>query len=520
MKVVTAHTMQELDKQAINECGISGLRLMENAGLGCIKEIVAEFGSKGRCFVMAGKGNNGGDGFVIARLLSLEGWDVKVIIMAERGQIAGDAEINLQKLPPTMIDYCTREGDLSARYMEKIFQADIIVDALFGTGLCSNVTGNYLEAIDLINASGRPVIAVDIPSGVHATNGRVLGGAVRAFKTITFAAAKLGHILYPGADLTGRLVVVDIGIPAKLVGAAPGYNFINEAAVYPLLRHRGREAHKGDFGHCLIIAGSAGKTGAAALAANSAVRAGSGMVTLAAAESIHSILELKTTEAMTFPLPDSGNGYLTDSAIPAIKKLLVGMDAVAVGPGLGRHSGTDYLVQYLTETVTSSLVIDADGLNALAENKAVLKRIKSKQVILTPHPGEMSRLLGTSIPDVEAIRISVSQEFARNNDIYLVLKGARTIIASPTGAVAINGSGNPGMASGGMGDVLTGIIVSLLGQGYTAWDACCLGVYLHGFAADMVAEEKGEVGINASDVIEKLPYAYNRLLKNTSLSNL
>lgn len=520
MRVVTAHTMQEIDKQAIQEYGIPGLQLMEAAGRSCVEEIIAEFGLKGRCVVMAGKGNNGGDGYVIARLLSQKGWGVKVIILADREQINGDAGLNLERLDGVVINYCTHEGQLSALHMEEIFQADVIVDALLGTGLRSNVKGVYLEAIDLMNASGRPVVAVDIPSGIHGTTGRVLGDAVRAYITVTFAFAKLGHVLYPGAEHTGRLVVADVGIPAALMETASGYDFLNTDTMRPMLRRRDRQAHKGHYGHCLILAGSTGMTGSAALAANSAVRAGSGLVTLGVAESIHHILELKTTEAMTTPLPDSGSGHLTNSAFPAIEKLLVGKDAVAIGPGFGRRPGTYALVQNLVETVSLPLVIDADGLNALAEDITVLKRKKSKQVILTPHPGEMSRLLGTSIPDVEAIRISVAQEFARSNGVYLVLKGARTIIASPTGTAAINGSGNPGMATGGMGDVLTGIIVSLLGQGYGAWDACRLGVFLHGFAADMVAEEMGEIGINASDVLEKLPYAYNKLLKNTLLSNL
>jgi NAD(P)H-hydrate epimerase len=231
------------------------------------------------------------------------------------------------------------------------------------------------------------------------------------------------------------------------------------------------------------------------------------------AESIHAILEMKTTEVMTFPLPDAGNGYLTGSAAPDIEKLLVGKDAIAIGPGLDRHPGTSALVQHLVETVELPLVIDADGLNALAEDITVLHRKTSKQLVLTPHPGEMSRLVGTSIADVEAARISVAQEFARNFGVFVVLKGARTVIASPTGEAAINGSGNPGMASGGMGDVLTGIIVSLLGQGYSVWDACRLGVFLHGYAADMVAAEKGEIGLNATDVIEKMPYACNTLLR-------
>ncbi|MDD2582828.1 MAG: NAD(P)H-hydrate dehydratase [Desulfuromonadaceae bacterium] len=517
MKVVTVHTMQELDRQAISECDISGLQLMENAGRSCVEEIITGFGPGGRCIVMAGKGNNGGDGYVIARLLRQKGWDVKVIIMAAREEITGDAAINLDRLPGSIVNYCTSEGELSALHREDLFRADVIVDALLGTGLSSNVSGIYLEAVELMNSSGRPVVSVDIPSGIHGTNGRVLGDAVRASLTVTFAFAKLGHVLYPGAEYTGRLVVADIGIPAKLMEAAPGYDFLNEAALHPMLHRRDRQAHKGKFGHCLIIAGSTGKTGAAALAANSAVRAGSGMVTVATAASLHTILEIKTTEAMTSPLPDFGNGYLTDNAFPAVKKLLAGRDAVAIGPGLGCYQGTHALIKNMVETVTSPLVIDADGLNALAEDVTILNLKKSNQVILTPHPGEMSRLVGTSISDVEAIRISVSQEFAGKYGVYLILKGARTIIASPAGTVAINGSGNPGMASGGMGDVLTGIIVSLLGKGCAAWDACCMGVFLHGFAADMVAEDKGEMGITASDVIEKLPYAYKRLLENKRL---
>ncbi len=513
MRVISAETMQEIDRQAIMEYGIPGLQLMESAGHSCVEEIIAGFGAFRRCVVMAGKGNNGGDGYVIARLLGAKGWRVKVIILADREQISGDAATNLEMLSNSVVHYSAGEGQLSAQYGKDILQADVIVDALFGTGLRSTVSGTYLEAIELMNTSGRPIVAVDIPSGIDGSTGLVLGGAVRANTTVTFAFAKLGHVLYPGAEYTGRLVVADIGIPLPLMETASGSDFLNEDTVRPLLQRRGRQAHKGHFGHCLIIAGSTGKTGAAALSANSAVRAGSGLVTLAAAERIHHILEMKTTEVMTVPLPDAGRGYLTESAFPDIETLCVGKDAVAIGPGLDRRQGTSALVQKLVEMVDLPLVIDADGLNALAEDITVLKRKRSNQVILTPHPGEMSRLTGTSVADVESARISTALEFARSYDVFVVLKGARTIIASPTGEVAINGSGNPGMATGGMGDVLTGIIVSLLGQGYSAWDTCRLGVFLHGYAADMVADEKGEIGLNATDVLEKLPYSCNTLLR-------
>ena len=517
MKVISAETMQDIDRQAIVDYGIPGLQLMESAGCCCVEEIITEFGACRRCVVMAGKGNNGGDGYVIARLLGTKGWRVKVIILAEREQISGDAATNLDMLLDSVVNYCPEDGQLSAQHGKDILQADVIVDALFGTGLRTTVSGIYCEAIELMNASGRPIIAVDIPSGIHGTTGLVLGVAVRAYRTVSFACAKLSHVLYPGADYTGRLVVADIGIPLQLVETAAGFDFLNEETVQPLLQRRDRQAHKGNFGHCLIIAGSTGKTGAAALSANSAVRAGSGLVTLGVAESIHHILEMKTTEVMTFPLPDAEKGYLAGSAFPDIERLCIGKDAIAIGPGLDRRPGTSALVQKLVETVDLPLVIDADGLNALAEDITVFKRKKSHQMILTPHPGEMSRLTGASVADIEAARIAAAQDLARSHDVFVVLKGARTIIASPSGEVAINGSGNPGMASGGMGDVLTGIIVSLLGQGYAAWDACRLGVFLHGYAADMVADDKGEIGFNATDVLEKLPYACNKLISYPSV---
>ena len=514
MKIVTAQSMQKLDKQTIEEFGIPGLTLMENAGRSCTDAIIEVFGAQGQAVVIAGSGNNGGDGYVIARLLRQAGWNVQVVVMADRGQIKGDAAANLAKLSGESISYCHLAGQLSALHTDAIARADVIVDAIFGTGLRNEVAGHYREAIGIINNSGRPVVAVDIPSGIHGTTGQVLGDAVRATITVTFACAKQGHVFYPGAEYTNRLIVADIGIPSQLTDEAPGCEVLDADVIRPLLRRRDRQSHKGHFGHCLIIAGSTGKTGAAALSANSAMRAGSGLVTLAVAESLHAILEVKTTEVMTTPLPDASGGYVTGSAFPAIEKLLAAKDALALGPGLGRHPGTTDLVQAIVESASLPMIIDADGLNAVAEDTAVLLRKKSADVILTPHPGEMARLLGRSVPDIEADRIDVAREFAGRFGVFLILKGARTIIASPDGKTAVNSSGNPGMASGGMGDVLTGIIVSLLGQRYSAWDACRIGVYLHGCAADLVAEEKGEAGICAGDVQEMLPYAWNRLMSS------
>lgn len=296
---------------------------------------------------------------------------------------------------------------------------------------------------------------------------------------------------------------------------AAGYDYLDEASVAPLLAPRDRQAHKGTFGHCLVIAGSTGKSGAAALAANTAVRSGAGLVTLACPATINPILELKTTEAMTAPLPDNANGQLSDAALPLLGQLLVDKEAVALGPGIGRQPETSTLAQRLIETITLPLVIDADGLNALADDITVLQRTASPSVVLTPHPGEMARLLGTALPEAAEARIEVARQFARRYGVHLILKGARTIIAAPDGRVAINGSGNPGMASGGMGDVLTGVLTALLGQGLSPWQACQLGVFVHGLAGDLVAADKGEIGMQAGDVIEALPYAFKHLMQLT-----
>jgi NAD(P)H-hydrate epimerase len=330
--------------------------------------------------------------------------------------------------------------------------------------------------------------------------------------TVTFALAKLGHILFPGADYSGKLHVIDIGIPAEVITQTEGYEFLDVAAVRPLLRRRDRTAHKGSFGHCLIIAGSTGKTGAAAMAANSAVRTGAGLVTLAIPASVNAILEVKTSEAMTLPLPDFGDGYLSGHARKVIADAFAGKDALALGPGISWHPETALLVRELVEQAGIPLVIDADGLNALSEDMSVLLRKPGTDVILTPHPGEMARLAGIATAAVEADRIGIAREMAARYTVYIILKGARTVIAAPDGRVAINGSGNPGMASGGMGDVLTGVLVALLGQGYDPFPACKLGVFMHGFAADLVAADKGEIGISATDLQERLPYAIHQLM--------
>ena len=513
MKLLTAEAMQEADRRAITGLGIPGLHLMENAGRECARLIHERYGlSPSRtAVIVAGKGNNGGDGYVIARHLSEAGWQTLNLIVAERDEIRGDALTNLERLPAGTVRFCP---DGIAPHTEELKCAAVVVDALFGTGLSREITGPSADAIDIVNRSGRPVTAVDIPSGIHGTTGQLLGKAVRADLTVTFAAAKLGHVLYPGAEFVGELRTVPIGIPDLLLSETPGCEFVDNAAARELLRPRERTAHKGTFGHLLVIAGSRGKTGAAAMAANSAVRAGSGLVTLAVPALLHNILEVKTTEAMTVSLDDAGRGHLSYLALPEIITLLAGRDAVALGPGLSWNSDTAELVHRLLPGIHLPLVIDADALNAVSERPDILTKVSSPAVILTPHPGEMARICGCSTADIERDRIAAATDIAARFGVYVVLKGARTVCAAPDGRIAINGSGNPGMASGGMGDVLTGILASLLGQGYPPFDACRLGVFLHGSAADLAAQEMGEIGITATDVQERLPYAYRQLQRS------
>jgi hydroxyethylthiazole kinase-like uncharacterized protein yjeF len=513
MKVISAEAMRSAERLAMENCGVSGLALMEAAGRNCAEVILSGSGGEEgrRAVVIAGKGNNGGDGYVIARYLGERGWRVRVFVLSCREEISGDAKTNLDMLDTDVVTFCPDAGDL-AKHSDLLRSADVVVDAIFGIGLRSVVAGVHVGAIQLINSSPGRVVAVDIPSGVDSTTGRILGVAVRADMTVTFAFAKVGHVLYPGAEHTGILKIVEIGLPEEVINSVEGFEFLDAATVKPLARKRDRNSHKGDYGHCLILAGSTGKTGAAALAANSAVRTGSGLVTLAVPASLNPILEVKTTEAMTLPMEDFGKGWLSGDLSVRVESAFDGKDSVALGPGIGRNPETALLVRRLVEEVEIPMVIDADGLNAVSEDVPVLSRRKSGEVVLTPHPGEMSRLSGMSIDDIEADRIAAARNFADKYGVHVVLKGARTVIAAPDGRVAVNGSGNPGMASGGMGDVLTGIIVSLLGQRYPAFDACRLGVFLHGFAADLVAEDKGEAGISARDVQERLPWALKKLI--------
>jgi NAD(P)H-hydrate epimerase len=516
MKIVTAEEMQKIDHAAINNYGIPGISLMERAGEACADAIISRFLTvpQKSAIIVAGKGNNGGDGYVIARRLHAVGWVVSVVVLTQRHDISGDAAVNLDKLPNDVsLTFCNDDESL-VNALSDVGQYTLVVDAILGTGIKTEISGKYLQAIKLINSAGRPVIAVDIPSGVHGSTGEILGAAISADLTITFAAAKLGHVLYPGAVCTGELKVVDIGIPFEVMQCSKGYEFVDASSAATLLIKRSPVSHKGSFGHTLIVAGSTGHTGAAVLAGVSAVRSGAGLVTLAVPSSLNPIFEVKTTETMTLPIDDEGRGYLRKESLTHILTGLASKDVVAIGPGLSRQPETALLVQALIGAVSLPMIVDADGLNAISENVSVLGQRAASVVVLTPHPGEMARLTGLSIAEIEADRIGIAVKFALLHKVYLILKGARTIIASPEGDVAINGSGNPGMASGGMGDVLTGIIASLIGQGYAPFNACKLAVFVHGYAADLIVRERGEIGLLATDVLENLPVVFHRLLSD------
>ncbi|MBI3301802.1 MAG: NAD(P)H-hydrate dehydratase [Deltaproteobacteria bacterium] len=484
--------------------------LMERAGAGATEALLNAFPHvrKSPVLIVAGKGNNGGDGFVIARLLKKQGITCEVILAARKAGIKGDALRNLTAFlrmrgRVTEVTEVTEPAQLDL-VQDKLSRCGLVVDALLGTGLNSPVQGLLAALIDLINASGVPVVAVDIPSGLDADRGESLGTAIQAELTVTFGYPKLGQIGDPGAAYVGNLMVVDIGIaPEALARVKPQTTLLTAEAVGALVRARRRAAHKGDFGHLVVLAGARGKSGAALLCGGAALRVGTGLVTLAGPNSLNAVFSSVLIEAMTIPLPERPDGSLSlDEG--AMAQALQGKSAVAFGPGVGVSADTIRLVRWLLTQSERPLVIDADGLNCLATDLSVLRDARIP-VILTPHPGEMARLVNTSNAEVQAHRLEVARTFATQHRCHLVLKGSHTVIAAPDGRAWINPTGNPGMASGGMGDVLTGILGGLLAQGYPPEEACMLGVFLHGYAGDLTAQEKGEAGILARDLIERLP---------------
>lgn len=512
MIVVTAQEMQQLDRRTIEEFDIPAGTLMENAGLRVVEEIEGAWGSlKGKVVtIAAGKGNNGGDGLVVARLLHDQSARVSVFLLAPPDQLTGEARANLERFQKIQGRIHVLKEETIGDLERDLSQSDLIVDALFGTGLSSPVTGLGAKVIASINASGKPVVAVDLPSGIHTDTGRVMGIAVKAAMTVSFALPKRGLLLYPGSDYTGRLKIADIGIPQALIRQIPAtVDWITPSEIADLLKRRPMSAHKGSFGHVLVIAGSSGKGGAAVMASLSALRVGAGLVTLALPSGLEGTLPDRPNEIMTLPLPQTGDRSVGKAALEPLIKFSQDKTVAAIGPGLSTHPETAEVVRGLITQLTIPMVIDADGLNNLVGRLDLLKQARAP-IVLTPHPGEMARLIGTSTAEVQSDRLGVAAEFVRRHPVTLVLKGARTIVASQSGAMTINSTGNPGMATAGTGDVLTGMIAGLIAQGHAPDRAACLGVYLHGLAGDLAAAEVGEVGLLAGDLIHRIPAAITK----------
>lgn len=511
--VLTAQEMRQLDASAIREVGIPSCVLMENAGAEAVREILAAFPvlRAGRAAVLCGKGNNGGDGFVVARRLREQGVAVETLLAAEPAEVTGDARLNLDILArldasPRVV----RPGDL-VDLRARLAEVDVVVDALLGTGGSGPVTGHLAEVIAAANGSGKPIVALDLPSGLGADGVEPPGPAIRAALTVTFGFLKRSLVLQPAAGHAGCVRTVDIGIPRRLSASRPGGMVLLEAsdvaAAFPV---RPAHAHKGSFGHVLVIAGSAGKTGAAALASQAALRIGAGLVTLAVPASLQDVLAMKLTEVMTEPVAETAARTMSPEARERLLALAQGKSAIVLGPGLGTHPGTVTLVRQLLPELQAPIVLDADGVNALAGASELLRDLAAPAV-LTPHPGEMARLAARSRDEVVRDRVDLVPAVAARLGVTLVLKMARTLVGGGGGPVAIVPTGNPGLATAGTGDVLAGIVAGLLAQGVPPRLAAEAGAYVHGLAGDVAAARLGEEAMLAGDLLGAVPDAVRQV---------
>lgn len=530
MKLPKAHEMQALDKCAIEHFGIPGIVLMENAGLGTVLMMEKELGScKGKfAIIFIGPGNNGGDGLVIGRHLHQRGCEPVFFFLVKPDTLTGDAAINLNitrqlKLPYHVIDNSTRVETIPVLYKQIESRGKpcyCVIDAIFGTGLTHGLDGHFANAINLINrpvfAHNIPVISVDIPSGMDSDSGRILGTAIVANYTATYGCAKPGQIMHGSSELTGKLHIIDIGIPPEAFAKSPiPTELVTEDLARTWLKKltRDKSSHKGSHGHLFIIAGSAGKTGSAILAARGAIRSGCGLVSLAAPYDLNVIFEASCAEAMTVPLPTSSS-IINVSDLAFIIRHLNDKNAIVIGPGLGQDKRTAELVLHLYNNVSRPMVVDADALNILAAHKDKIQKPAGPR-ILTPHPGELARLIDSTPQKIQDNRLHAAREahgsFNNDKQVIIVLKGDGTVLVSDNGEAMINTSGNPGMATGGMGDVLSGVIGSLISQGLPCLEAAAAGVFLHGTAADDLHIHAG-YGYTAGEVADRIPFTLKRFL--------
>ncbi len=505
MKLSTKQLSREIDRDAIKRFGIPGIVLMENAGRSVASVILTQYPSAKKIAVICGAGNNAGDGFVIARHLISAGKEVVTYIVEPEDSYKEDAKTNLEALIRIGATVRQLHGKLP-----EINDAELLVDAIFGTGLRKEVEEFYAKLIQFINSSDVPRVSVDIPSGLDADTGKPRGLAVIADVTVTFAPAKLGAFIYPGVDYSGDVYVADITIPKTLEQSIP-LELLTFRKCAGMIKKRTEDSHKGTYGHLLVLSGSPGKSGAAVLCAEAALRAGSGLVTLGVPESIASAVEEKTTEVMTLSLKASQNGAFHSEAYKeALLELNEKKTALAIGCGISTHGNVSKFLEKVVEGCEVPVVFDADALNIISEKPSILTKTKTP-AILTPHPGEMARLCKTGTKQVQDDRIGVSTGFSKEHGCYVVLKGARTVISTPEGKAFINPTGNSAMATAGTGDVLTGIIAGLLAQGYDPEHACLLGVFLHGHAADILLEKVGASGFTASEISGKIPDSKNSI---------
>lgn len=500
--------MKAIDEKAIKEYGIPSLVLMENAGLRTvevIEEILGDVQGK-NIVVVVGKGNNGGDGLVIARHLLNAGALVKTFMMGRLEELSPDNLTNFNIIKKMTSDYYSlyEETDLD-KLMLVLLSADLIVDSIYGVGFKGKLNDFDAKIIKMVNWSQAPVVAVDIPSGLEADTGKVQGEAIMALHTVTFGLPKLGLLLEPGKSYVGTLSVADISIPKTILqDKSLKHTIITRDIISPLIKPRLAESHKGTYGHVLVVGGSIGLTGAVVMTANAAIRTGAGLVTAAVPESLLPIVHSNLVEVMTSPLAETRQSTIALEAKPALENLLGTVSVCAVGPGMGRYPEALAIIDYIIERAGVPIVIDADGLNALEKNMSILKD-RQVPIVITPHPGEMARLTGKTIAEIQADRLNIAIEFAQEWGITVVLKGNNTIIATANGEAYININGNPGMATAGSGDVLCGMIAGLIAQGLNPVEAAYTGVFLHGATGDRVAEEKGQKGMIAGDLINTIP---------------
>ena len=508
MKIVTAAEMRAIDRDTTERFGVRSLTLMENARAAVADYVLTHHPTARRIVVFCGKGNNGGDGFVAARRLHEQGKSVQVILLADPADLSGDAAVMFDKVPGVVTAMYSSEG-LKGERMQSSLQADLYLDAILGTGFKPPVRGPYAEAIAIMNAGNVPTIAVDIPSGADAdAMGPQAGTMARADAIVTFTAPRPAHVFSLLA--LGPTVVAEIGSPEEAIASAQQLNVITARDIAHLVAPRPVESNKGNYGHVLVVGGSLGKAGAAAMAGMAALRAGAGLATVATPKSVLPTVAGFHPELMTEPLPETETGSIAAAAAGQLDELVKAKAVVAIGPGISRHPQTAELVRRLVPTCQVPMVVDADGLNAF-QGRAEELEGTGRSLVITPHPGEMARLVGCSIAEVQKDRLGVARKFARAHELIVVLKGHRTLVVRPDGEAWVNTTGNPGMSTGGTGDILTGMVAGLMAQHPQEVLAAVLAaVHLHGLAGDVMREKVGEHSLVATDLLQGLPEAFRR----------